>query len=353
MIAFREGSENGGPYNSHKRIMESSLKDRYSFVPLIVPKGKMGLFNVKLLKNLIKQIEEISPDAVQIIGLELIGFYLSVACKMAKVNNIILAIHGSTTEAIDFNKNPFKRLIMEILEIYTLKTATVTYGVSKYVKTIKNVEKFSRNYYGEIYNMLIETNCEYNILESREEFSISNSQIVIISTGRIIREKGYDVMTRIVKHYKDNDRVTFLIVGDGNYRFIMERELTDQIKQKQVKLLGYRSDIAYILSTGDIFVMPSYHETLCMSLVEAGQSGMALIASNVGGMREVIDNGVTGYLVEPGNDRAFIQKIDYLLDHEEQLERMKLLAKKYVNIKFSNNEIVRRLSSMYESILGE
>ena len=134
MIAFREGSENGGPYNSHLRIMESRLKEKYRFVPLIVPGGKMGLFNVKIIKSLVSQIRKVQPDAVQIVGLELIGYYLSVACRIAGVKNIILAIHGSTTEAIEFNKNPLKKWLMEQLEIFTLRTATCTYGVSEYLR---------------------------------------------------------------------------------------------------------------------------------------------------------------------------------------------------------------------------
>lgn len=60
MISFREGGENGGPYNSHKRIMESQLNNKYDFVPLILPKGRLGMFNPKVTLSLIKQIKKIN-----------------------------------------------------------------------------------------------------------------------------------------------------------------------------------------------------------------------------------------------------------------------------------------------------
>lgn len=352
MIAFREGSENGGPYNSHLRIVESQLKEKYRFVPLIVPKGKMGLCNIKIIMSLVSQIKKVKPDAVQIVGLELIGYYLAIACRIAKVKKVIIAIHGSTTEAIAFNKNPLKKWIMERLEIFTLKTGTCTYGVSEYVYTIKNVAKYSRNYFGAIYNMMLDDQTQYERKTVLEELGVADKAIVVISTGRLIKEKGYDVLTAVMKHYKGDQNISFIIAGDGSYKHIMEEELAEQIAQGQVKLLGYRNDVPRILTAGDIFVMPSYHETLCMSLIEAGQKGMALIASNVGGMREIIENGNNGYLVKTGDAGAFIEKID-TLRNIDKLKKMQEKAKKTVISKFSNRITVEKLDRLYSSVFEE
>lgn len=352
MIAFREGGENGGPYNSHLRIIESRLKDKYRFVPLIVPKGKMGICNINIIKNLVSQIKHVKPDAVQIIGLELIGYYLAIACRLARVKNIIVAIHGSTTEAIEFNKNPLKKWLMERLEVFTLKTGTCTYGVSEYVHTIKNVAKYSKNYFGAIYNLLLEDETKYNSNEIRNGFGIKDNQIVIMSTGRLTVEKGYGVLTEVMKHYKEDEKVVFIIAGDGKYKPKMEEILADQIKNGQVQLLGYRNDISKILSAGDIFIMPSFHETLCMSLLEAGQKEMALIASNVGGMREIVEEGNNGYLVNVGDVKGIIERIDLLMDGNK-LEQMQTNARCTVLSKFSNEISLERLDRLYSSVLEE
>lgn len=350
MIAFREGSENGGPYNSHLRIIESRLKEKYRFVPLIVPKGRMGLCNIKIIKSLVSQIKLVRPDAVQIVGLELIGYYLAIACRIAGVKNVIIAIHGSTTEAIKFNKHPLKKWIMERLEVFTLKTGTCTYGVSEYVYTIKNVAKYSRNYFGTIYNMMLEDKVQYDRKQVRNELGVMDEQITVLSTGRLTEEKGYDVLTEVMKHYKGDAKITFIIAGDGAYKTKMEEALAEQIAQGQVKLLGYRSDISRILTAGDIFIMPSRHETLCMSLLEAGQKGLALIASNVGGMREIVEDGNNGYLVDVGDVDAFIRKIDELRDIDK-LGKMRKKARQTVVPRFSNETAIERLDRLYTSVL--
>lgn len=353
MIAFREGSENGGPYNSHLRIINSTLKEKYKFVPLIVPKGKMGLFNIKILKSLVGQIKAEKPDAVQIIGLEMIGYYLALSCRLAHVKKVIIAIHGSASEAIAFNKNPLKKWLMEKLEIFTLKTGMVTYGVSEYVYSIKNVSKYSKHYFGAIYNMLLNDEQVYERQDIRSELGISNNAILVVSTGRLIQEKGFDVFTDIIKNYRNNPDVVFVIAGDGNYKANMEKELKTQISNHQVFLLGYRSDISRILSGGDIFVMPSYHETLCMSLIEAGQKQLAMIASNVGGMKEIIDHDVSGYLAEVGNADSFCKYIDELIRNPKLLNTMKDRAYQSTMSKFSNQIAVEKLDSMYSELLGE
>lgn len=352
MIAFREGGENGGPYNSHLRIIESRLKEKYQFVPLIVPKGRMGLCNIKIIKSLVSSIKREQPDAVQIIGLELIGFYLALACRISGVHNVIIAIHGSTTEAIEFNKNILKKWIMERLEVFTLKTGTCTYGVSEYVYTIKNVARYSKNYYGVIFNMMLEDKVRYNRKKIRNDFGVSEKEIVVMSTGRITVEKGYAVLTEVMKHYKGDSTIVFIIVGDGDYKKNMNEALAEQITEGQVKLLGYRNDVSKILTAGDIFVMPSYHETLCMSLLEAGQKGMALIASDVGGMREIVDDGKNGYLVKAGDVDAFIQRIDMLRD-KNKLEKMRKNAKQIVVSKFSNETTINRLDGLYTSVFED
>ena len=352
MIAFREGGENGGPYNSHLRIMNSSLAKEYQFVPLYVPKGKMGLFNHKLLKLLVKQIEEAKPDAVHVVGLEMIGYYLVLACKKAKVKNIILAIHGSTTEAIELNKNIFKRYIMLALESYTLRNATITYGVSKYVGTIPSIKKHVRNYFGHIYNMVFLHETDGTVGLQKSELQIDDGKLIVTSTGRITKEKGFDTLTQVIKRFENREEVVFVIAGDGKYLPEMRERLASQVKTGQVHLLGFREDIPEILRMSDIFIMPSRHETLCMSLIEAGQCGLALIASKVGGMKEVVSEG-NGYLVDAEDVDGFVEKIDFLIHNRSLLEEMKQNAKNTIANQFDNRIAEERLLDLYRKILGE
>ena len=75
MLTLREGGENGGPYNSHRRIMNSKLNKKYQFIPLIIPRGRLGILNIKLTRYIIGQIKKYKPDIIHFTGLELIGFH--------------------------------------------------------------------------------------------------------------------------------------------------------------------------------------------------------------------------------------------------------------------------------------
>ena len=348
MIAFGEGGGNGGPNNSHLRIMNSGLSKEYEFIPLIVPKGKKGLFNKKLKLKIAKQIIDEKPDAVHIIGLEMIGYYLVKACKTAKVKTIIMAIHGSTTEAIEFNKNYLKRKMALLIEIFTLRNVNYTYGVSKYVGTIPHIKKYARNYYGHIYNMMLENEKATSDKDTKEEFGFSKDDIVVVSTGRITKEKGFDTLTDIIINYKNRDNVKFLIAGDGNYFDEMRFKLKEQIDDGQVVLTGYIQDVSQVLKAGDIFVMASRHETLCMSLIEAGQYGLALVASNVGGMKEVVDS-TCGFLVGSEDKDGFISAIDKLIDDKKLRNRLKKGAKELMISKFNNEETTQKLRDLYKN----
>ena len=348
MIAIRENGNNGGPNNSHLRIMESSLKEKYRFVPLIFPKGRMRIFNKPLHDNLVGQIKAVNPDAVHIIGLELVGYHLTVACKRAGVKRIILAIHGSSSESIEIQNNPPKNLMMRLLERYTLSKASITYGVSRYVGEIDVVNRFSKNYYGHIYNMLLPV--DDNKADHDNEFNFPGDALVIVSTGRIVIEKGYGVLTDVIRHYKGDLRYRFIIAGNGNYLPVMKSELKEQIEAHQVILTGFIDDVTKVLTVGDVFVMPSFHETLCMSLIEAGQYGLALIASKVGGMKEVIDDGESGFLCEAGDADSFIEHIDYFQNNRDKLAEYKTKAKKYVEEKFDNTGAVKKLDELYDQL---
>ena len=132
-LTFRKGGENGGPYNSHKRVMESSLSDKYDFVPLFVPRARV-LVTPWGMRAFVKEIKSKKPQLVQVTGLQLEGFLTMIACKLAKVKTLV-AIHGSSTEALDIGR--FRKWRAALLEKWTVINADAVYGVSDYVSTWK------------------------------------------------------------------------------------------------------------------------------------------------------------------------------------------------------------------------
>lgn len=351
MITFSIGGENGGPYLSHKRIMESKLQETYDFSPIFVPRIRNLLSPIGLYQ-LIKQLKINKPDIVHCTGLQLDGFLCVLACKIAGIKNVVLAIHGSSNESIEFAE--WKKKIVNVLEIITLKMTTTCYGVSEYVVNLSNVKKYAGRCYGHIYNMPHKINEEeINKLSFRNEFGIKSTDIVIVSTGRINREKGYEVLCKAILQMEHRSNVKFVIVGNGTYLEEMKNEIKNNNLEESVIFLGYRKDVGRILSESDIFVTCTLHETLCNSIIEAGKECLPSVASNVGGIPEIIENRINGILVPIYDDSAVAAALNELIVNEKIRNEMGRNAEKIINHKFSDDKIVSQIDQLYRSMLNE
>ncbi|MBA4310824.1 MAG: hypothetical protein C0425_10895 [Chlorobiaceae bacterium] len=345
MISFREGGENGGPYNSHKRIMESKLKEKYNFVPLNVKKGRLGLINPSLTWSIIRQIKTEKPDIIHYTGLELIGFHISLACKIINFKNTVLAIHGSSLESTSYSQSKFKINILKILEKLTISFSSKIYCVSEYVNSWPALNSLEKNY-GVIYNIVNNSN-ENNSLLSKN--SKQSEEISVISTGRVEVEKGFQDLEKIIKESNSIHGIKFYIIGDGNYLEIMKRNLDEEIKKGKVEFLGYMKDVNPFLAFGDVFIMPSHHETFCMSLAEARSYNMILLGSKIGGIPEIIEDGVNGHTYDVGDWKSYVSFLESVTENKSLYNSWKSKVLKVEHEKFHTNDILYKLNDLYDS----
>lgn len=346
LVAFKDGGENGGPFVSHKRILEGYKSDKYELKPFIFPRSRV-IVSPNGVKRLVKSIKNEHAVAMLIVGLQLEGFVATVICQLARIR-IVLAIHGSTLETCNL-KWP-KRVLAKILEGYTVRKADIVYGVSNYVSNWKVCLK-AKKMYGTIYNLPKNHNQEeHNTTTIRTELGINDNDVVIVSTGRIVAEKGYDILLQVMERFRGRENIKFVIAGDGNYKSIIERRIQQLEMEKQVFLLGYRADIDNILSGSDIFVICTKHETLCISLQEAGLHGLPLIATNVGGIPEIVDTSC-GLLVENENVEGFLQAINTLIDNPNLRNKMGANAYQKVKDKFDSKKIFEKLDEVFTEII--
>lgn len=350
MIALA-ASERGGPYVAHRRILESRLSERYDLVALSIPRARV-LLNPVGMWRFVHRIDANKPDIVQCPGLELVGFLSVLACRLAGVKNIVLAVHGSMTEATRFPK--CGKRIANFLEILTLRMMTVCYGVSGYVVNWPNMRRYAAKCYGVIYNLPTPldggTDSDMSI---RTELGVLRSDTVIVSTGRITYEKGYPVLCDVIIEMGRREGVRFVIVGEGEYLETMKNRIKQHHLEACVFFLGHRSDIGRILAGSDIFVLCTLHETLSNSIIEAGQQGLPSVASNVGGIPDVITDGYNGILVPVGNSDAAMKALNRLVDNEQLRRAMGSNARKVIKEKFSTDTILNRLDDMYRRVLTD
>ncbi len=144
--------------------------------------------------------------------------------------------------------------------------------------------------------------------------------------------------------------VRFLIAGEGSLREKMESEARNFGISDKFIFLGWREDVREILSVLDVLVQPSLNEAVGRILIEAGASSVPVVATKVGGIPEIVLDGQTGILIEPGDAQGLAQAVISLLEDEDKRKKMGLNAKNRINERFSAQSMVNSISQVYSNM---
>jgi glycosyltransferase involved in cell wall biosynthesis len=142
----------------------------------------------------------------------------------------------------------------------------------------------------------------------------------------------------------------FVIAGEGELRPALERQIKEHRLEKHVVLAGFRPDVLSVHKAFDIFVMSSITEGLGTSLLDAMAAAKPIVATATGGIPEVVDDGVTGLLVTPRDDRAMADAIVRLLKDSDLRQRMGLAGLKRARERFSAERMLRDTLRVYQRV---
>jgi sugar transferase (PEP-CTERM/EpsH1 system associated) len=141
------------------------------------------------------------------------------------------------------------------------------------------------------------------------------------------------------------------IVGDGSARPALE-QLTDSLQLRgHVRFLGFRSDVSECLAQADLFVLSSLKEGISLTLLEAMATGLPIVATDVGGNREVVSHGETGLLVPAQSPELLAAAIQTILGQPELARRMGAAGRQRVEAQFDLRQVVRQYEEMYVALL--
>ena len=144
-----------------------------------------------------------------------------------------------------------------------------------------------------------------------KEFKLPDDSVKLLSVGELIPRKNHEVIIQALAKL-DNPKVFYFIAGDGE----LKSELNNLIKtlnlEKNVFLLGYRTDISQLCNSSDIFVMPSIHEGLSVALMEAMGCLKPVIASRIRGNVDLIEQGKGGYLCNTNEIDMYARAVEKL-----------------------------------------
>jgi glycosyltransferase involved in cell wall biosynthesis len=199
-----------------------------------------------------------------------------------------------------------------------------------------------------------------NLNNFLKEFNINNenkSRSKIIGTiGSLYSHKNHKLfldMAKIILDSIQNKNIDFLVIGDGPLRNELEIYSERLGIQKSVIFTGNRSDIPRLLKKMDIFVMTSLYEGMSNAIMEAMIVELPVVATDVGGNRELVINGVTGFLCPPDNAQSLAEKINYLLKNGEDARQMGERGRNRIEEDFSVEKMIKEIEGIYYKLLDQ
>jgi glycosyltransferase involved in cell wall biosynthesis len=180
----------------------------------------------------------------------------------------------------------------------------------------------------------------------REERGIAGSEIVVAFVSRLVAEKGLSVVVDVMRGLSER-RTPYraLIVGDGPERKRLESSLPAAIFEGH--LTG--EDLAVAYASSDIFLFPSETETFGNVTLEALASGLPAVVANATGSNALVTDSVNGFLVEPRNSAAFLERVEQLVNEGELRARMGTAARKSAE-SYDWSAVLDQIAGYYEEI---
>jgi sugar transferase (PEP-CTERM/EpsH1 system associated) len=188
----------------------------------------------------------------------------------------------------------------------------------------------------------------------RKEFSIPLAAPLIGTVGRLHPTKGHQDLIKAFAHLHTQwPDVYLLLVGDGEMRHKLIRQADDLQLSNRIIFTGVREDISSILATLNLFVLPSLSEGMPNVILEAMATGLPVVATSVGGVPELVVNGVTGILTPPNNPTALAEAILELLHAPEKAAAMGRAGRQRIKTHFTIDRMVEQYESLYQELARE
>jgi glycosyltransferase involved in cell wall biosynthesis/ribosomal protein S18 acetylase RimI-like enzyme len=184
----------------------------------------------------------------------------------------------------------------------------------------------------------------------REMIGAGDETIVVGAVGRLVAEKGYPELFSAATSLKDHYLVVCIGPDDRDKSDALPAEMIENASRSGIRFLGMRTDVDELYGAMDIFILPSHREGFPRSAMEAAATGLPVIATDIRGCRDVVEDGVNGILV-PVNDPEAIVSAITLLGSDEKLRRSMGVAGRLRALEhFDESRVVERVLASYRRV---
>lgn len=181
-----------------------------------------------------------------------------------------------------------------------------------------------------------------------KQIGVDEDTLIVGSVGRLVAVKNYGLFLRSIAHLRIPN-VAVVLIGEGPERNALELEAARLGIADSVHFLGHREDAKSLLSAFDVFVLPSFSEGLSNTILEAMAARVPVIASNVGGNPELVQDGATGFLFENNDIESLSKALKALLVSPIQRNHFAAAGRERVERDFSMETMISNYEAFYEN----
>jgi glycosyltransferase involved in cell wall biosynthesis len=266
-----------------------------------------------------------------------IGPLGALAGRLCGIKKIIFTIHGF---AFNENRGFVSKMIFKKIYWLTIFLSTKTIAVSNKVKEQVSLIPFNKLINEKVIVIknavekidFIEKEVARNFIFEKTQIKNVKSEVKIIGTICELHPiKGLEGLINTFKNINDS---ILIIIGSGELEEKLRKQIKDSGLQEKVFLIGFVENAEKYLKAFDIFILNSFSEALALVVLEAGQAGLPVIATNVGGIPEIIEDKKTGLLINPGSEKEVETAIIFLSKNLVEAEQMGLNLEERVKKEF-------------------
>jgi len=276
----------------------------------------------------------------------------TIAARCVGVPYVIRVVHGMP--------EPFKGLSNVNMSLYTLvDRLAVSWLVDKIIAVSSDIEQALVRVYGTARVVCIHNGIDLETvqvrtarLDKRKEWRIPDTVALVGTVGRLVPVKGHTVLLEALHILgKSNRPVNLLIVGDGPLRGHLEDEVRRRGLEVVVRFAGHQAESFDFINMMDVFVLPSLHEGIPMVLLEALALQRPVVATRVGGIPEVIQDGQTGLLAEPSDASSLAMLIQQMIEDPSLAVSLGNAGRTRVETEFTARTMAGNTAELYEQVL--
>lgn len=323
----------------HEGLLHSKLKDA-GIETYIIPSNFKYDFNA--IRKTVKLFKEKEINIVHNHGYKA-NILCSIAAKVCNAK-IIKTEHGKQepSKGLGYYRMSFNLFLDRFISKYLIDHVVF---VSKDIQTYYN-NAYSGINYSVIYNGI-------NIIEigAVEENELDNNNFNIGIIGRICSVKGHIYLLKALKRLQQRTNIHLYIFGEGPLETACKEYCVMNNLSERVHFMGFKKDIYSYMRTLDVLVMPSLHEGLPYTILEAMSLKVPIIASDVGGLKDLIDNNRDGILVQPQDEQSLANAIEQVYQNIKLRDLFAKNAYEKVCSKFSAGKMTESYVNTYFDIL--